>query len=152
MAAVVSSLLGVAALLSVTSQSFGARRIPWVQTASGRVEGAARQAGIETVGLTAFRKLAAGGEALILDTRPTADFDSGHIPGAISFPSETRGKSLAEWVGVLQPGSEVLVYCAGPHCSEAVETAIFLERQTGVRALVLVGGIEEWEAAGQPIE
>jgi rhodanese-related sulfurtransferase len=60
-------------------------------------------------------------ELLVLDVRSTAEFDEGHIPGAINIPYDSIGERIAE----LGPAGErdVVVYCrSGRRATIALET------------------------------
>lgn len=86
----------------------------------------------------------ARGEATLIDLRPAREFQSGHLPGAHSWPYDTlAGTKLKALKG--RPG--VIVYCRGPWCLKAklgVETL----NQRGIPAKRLRAGIVEWQAAG----
>jgi rhodanese-related sulfurtransferase len=60
-------------------------------------------------------------ELLVLDVRSTAEFDEGHIPGAINIPYDAVGERIAE----LGPAGErdIVVYCrSGRRSAIALET------------------------------
>lgn len=60
-------------------------------------------------------------ELLVLDVRSTAEFDEGHIPGAINIPHDVLGERIAE----LGPAGErdLIVYCrSGRRSAIALET------------------------------
>ena len=101
----------------------------------------------EAVGFDELVKRSRKGEVVILDTRPTIEFMSGHIAGAISVPIE----ELREHLSKLPKTKEYVAYCRGPYCIYA-DRAIELLRKHGRRARRLLAGFPEWKAAGLPVE
>ena len=79
------------------------------------------------------------GDVTVIDVRPKEEYDSGHIPGAVSIPIEQLKR------GSVSPpkGREVIAYCRGRYCVYAVE-AVSLLRKRGHRARRLVDGIPGW--------
>lgn len=58
---------------------------------------------------------------------------------------------LAGRVSELSRDKEVIAYCSGPSCGASTRAAEWLEQQ-GFRASHYSGGLEEWSAAGLPME
>lgn len=83
------------------------------------------------------------GTVVVLDVRPRAEFEAGHIPGAISVPVE----ELAERLHELPRSQEVVAYCRSAYCVLAYQ-AVELLRARGRKARRLSGGLPEWRAAG----
>ena len=69
-----------------------------------------------------------------------------HIPTSVHF--DTAEDMLA----ALDPGEEVVVYCADVHCTASIYAYELLERAGYRRVSRCAGGIADWEAAGYPIE
>jgi rhodanese-related sulfurtransferase/predicted transcriptional regulator len=87
------------------------------------------------------------GDVVLVDVRPTEEFEAGHIEGARSIPlAELEGR-LAE----LPPDREVVAYCRGPFCAYAHEAVRRLQA-AGRQARRLDQGWPEWRLAGQPAE
>ncbi|CAN5297753.1 metalloregulator ArsR/SmtB family transcription factor [soil metagenome] len=83
----------------------------------------------------------AGGTVFMLDVRPSAEFTSGHFPGAVSIPlTELPGRT--DEVPTDRP---VVVYCRGEFCTLAREAAVLLSR-LGVDAAAMDEGVLEWRA------
>jgi rhodanese-related sulfurtransferase len=83
---------------------------------------------------------------VVLDVRPTAEYECGHIAGAESVPfSELRRRLRA-----IPKDREVVAYCRGPYCVYA-DDAVRLLRRRGYRADRLEDGYPEWKRAGLPI-
>ncbi len=87
------------------------------------------------------------GTAVVLDVRPTEEYASGHIAGALSVPLESLEAEIAK----LQADTEVIAYCRGPYCLLAPKAVLFLRRR-GFRARRLEDGFPEWRLAGLPSE
>jgi len=122
--------------------------------AAGHVAGLERLAraylgerdGIEVVGRDELAARLERGEVVLLDVRPPAEFESGHIEGALSAPVAELRRHLA----ALPPGAEVVAYCRGPYCVYADEAVRELNR-LGFRARRLIDGFPEWRRAGLPV-
>ncbi len=70
-----------------------------------------------------------GGRATLLDVRPAAEFEAGHLPGARSIPLDELTARLHE----VPRSRPVLAYCRGPYCPLAADAAALL-RAAGYRA------------------
>ena len=90
---------------------------------------------------------ARSGDIVVIDVRPEAEFEAGHLPFARSMPLGELEKRLAE----LPPGKEVVAYCRGPFCVMSDE-AVALLRMRGFSAHKITDGVTEWQASGLPIE
>jgi rhodanese-related sulfurtransferase len=82
-------------------------------------------------------------EVVVLDVRPTEEYQAGHIPGALSVPLA----ELKERLNTLPKNREIVAYCRGPYCVMAIE-AIELLRNKGFRAQRMEQGVIEWRARG----
>jgi rhodanese-related sulfurtransferase/DNA-binding HxlR family transcriptional regulator len=89
----------------------------------------------------------ARGQVVVLDVRPEREYDSGHIPGALSAPLDRLEAVAAS----LPKRKEVVAYCRGPYCVYA-DDAVRLLRERGLKARRLDVGLPEWRRAGLPIE
>jgi rhodanese-related sulfurtransferase len=87
-------------------------------------------------------KLAKKGEVVVLDVRPTSEYEAAHLPFARSIPLDELKNRLAE----LPAGKTVVAYCRGPYCLMAHD-AVELLRQQGFDALRLPEGVAEWGIA-----
>lgn len=87
------------------------------------------------------------GSVLVIDVRPTEEYEAGHIPGAMSVPLRELESRLA----ALSPETEIVAYCRGPYCVLAPQ-ALQLLRHHGYRARRLQDGLPEWRRAGLPVE
>jgi rhodanese-related sulfurtransferase/predicted transcriptional regulator len=81
-------------------------------------------------------------DVVLVDVRPTEEFDAGHIHGALSIPVD----ELPERLGELPENAEVVAYCRGAFCAYAHE-AVRQLRAAGRQARRLEGGWPEWQLA-----
>jgi len=86
------------------------------------------------------------GLVTVLDVRPTEEYRSGHIAGAISLPLHELKDRLAE----LPRDQDIVAYCRGPYCVLAAQ-AVELLRERGFRVMRLEDGVSDWRAHGLPI-
>jgi rhodanese-related sulfurtransferase/DNA-binding MarR family transcriptional regulator len=85
-------------------------------------------------------------DVVIIDVRPPAEFEAGHIAGAISAPIRGLKRKIAE----LPADADVIAYCRGPYCVYADQAVRTLTKQ-GRRAARLEDGYPEWARAGLPV-
>jgi rhodanese-related sulfurtransferase len=100
----------------------------------------------ERVSRAELLRRAQAGEVVVVDVRPSEEFQAGHIPGALSLPLEHLELHLDQ----LDPAIEVVAYCRGPLCLLAPQ-AVAVLRSRGHRARCLEDGMPEWRQAGLPV-
>jgi hydroxyacylglutathione hydrolase len=92
-------------------------------------------------------RLAAG--ALVIDGRPSADYDAGHIPGSVGIEMETSGfGTKAAWIR--QGDAELLLVAADE--LQQLQMQRLLGAVGAAAAGMLAGGFAAWSAAGRPLE
>ena len=101
----------------------------------------------ESVTIDQLIKKIESGKITILDVRPEAEFNSGHIANAVSIPIDQLPKRLKE----LPKRNEIITYCRGPFCVYADE-AVALLNKAGYKAIRLEEGFPDWQLEGHPIE
>jgi rhodanese-related sulfurtransferase len=92
------------------------------------------------------RRLEAG-DVVVIDVRPAAEYEAGHIATARSIPIDQLAASISR----LSDEVEIVAYCRGPYCVFA-DDAVRLLRRRGRRARRLEDGFPEWHRAALPIE
>jgi rhodanese-related sulfurtransferase len=102
--------------------------------------------GIEVISRTELARRLKRRDVLVLDVRPEAEYNAGHIPGARSVPPDEVRKRLR----ALPKDADVVAYCRGPFCVYAHDAVRELQRR-GVRARRLEDGLPEWRRAGLPV-
>ncbi len=103
---------------------------------------------IEEAGAARARDLIEEGDPLVLDVREQAEWDEGHLPGAVHIP---RG-SLESRIERAAPDPErrIVVYCAaGNRSAFAAKTLAELGYEDVVS---LAGGFADWKRSGFPVE
>jgi rhodanese-related sulfurtransferase len=99
------------------------------------------------ISVDALQEQMTRGEVVLLDVRQEIEFQSGHLPGAISIPVDELEDRLDE----IPAGKLVVTYCRGPYCVFADEALELLDAH-GWRVARLEEGVAEWEQAGLAIE
>ena len=87
------------------------------------------------------------GEVILLDVRPTNEFQQSHLPFAISVPISELQKELKNF----PKHKEIIAYCRGPYCLLAKE-AVELLKKRGYKASRLKDSVVEWASYGLPIK
>ncbi len=103
------------------------------------------------VGTEAMRRILADRTAVVIDSRPRAQFDAGHIPGAICLdtPPQQQVAAVGRIVGD-DRSKALVVYCNGPHCQQSRRLAqeLAVAGYTDVSRYQL--GISVWRVLGGP--
>lgn len=81
---------------------------------------------------------------VVLDSRSTASWDQGHIPGAVHLPTALVPERAA---ALLDPAVPVVTYCWGPGCNGATRAALALA-ELGYQVKEMLGGFEYWAREG----
>jgi rhodanese-related sulfurtransferase/DNA-binding HxlR family transcriptional regulator len=101
---------------------------------------------VEAIGRDELVARLARGDVVLVDVRPTEEFEAGHIDGARSIPIEELKRRLDEIPG----GREVVAYCRGPFCAYAHE-AVRTLRAEGRPARRLEEGWPEWRLSNEEV-
>ena len=88
------------------------------------------------------------GRAAVFDVRGDLEFESGHIPGAMTAP---LGSLVFRVARLMEPDSFVAVYSAGGDCGLAARAAQRLENLKLRNVHCYEDGLEGWRAAGLPV-
>ncbi|MHB0878045.1 MAG: rhodanese-like domain-containing protein [Anaerolineae bacterium] len=90
-----------------------------------------------------------GTDIVVVDVRSREAYTTGHIPGALSIPSERLAKRLEE----IARDKPVVVYCSFRRPGHTPsESAGVLLRESGFAVKVLYGGHPAWREAGFAVE
>lgn len=90
--------------------------------------------------------------ALFLDARDPAEYEKGHIPGAIRLTNAEAQNEPERMKALPVEGRPTIVYCEGGTCEASLDLARFLLESGFKKVLVYMGGYPEWDAAGHPVE
>jgi len=83
---------------------------------------------------------------ILLDVRPVAEYQAGHLPQARSLPVAELEARLEE----LPHDQEIVAYCRGQYCVFA-DQAVALLCSHGFAARRLDVGVPEWRRLGLPV-
>ncbi|MEU8523463.1 rhodanese-like domain-containing protein [Streptomyces sp. NBC_01216] len=81
---------------------------------------------------------------VVLDSRSTASWDQGHVPGAIHLPTALIAERAEQ---LLDKSVPVVTYCWGPGCNGATRAALALA-ELGYQVKEMLGGFEYWVREG----
>lgn len=102
---------------------------------------------LASIGREALLEQARHGEVIVIDVRPRDEFATAHLPFARSMPVAEIEQRLSE----LPRGKDIVAYCRGPFCLLSDE-AVALLAARGYRARKISDGVNEWQAAGLPLQ
>ncbi|MFE5108655.1 rhodanese-like domain-containing protein [Streptomyces sp. NPDC056663] len=85
---------------------------------------------------------------VVLDSRSTASWDQGHIPGAVHLPTALIAEQARD---LLDPAVPVVTYCWGPGCNGGARAALALAK-LGYQVKEMLGGFEYWAREGFEFE
>ncbi|MEX3003474.1 rhodanese-like domain-containing protein [Serratia fonticola] len=86
-------------------------------------------------------------EIVVIDTRASALYSAGHIPGALSFPHRLMDESSTS---SLDRDKVYVTYCDGIGCNGSTQGAYKLAK-LGFRVKELIGGLDFWLRDGHPV-
>jgi len=86
------------------------------------------------------------GQTIPVDIRPKDEYQSGHLPGAVSVPFEDLEKHLSH----LSREKSLLVYAHDIYSEKAYQ-AVHRFREAGFNAFRMDGGVADWMLAGQSV-
>jgi len=101
---------------------------------------------LEPIDAPELRRRMKGGDVTLIDVRPEAEYEAGHIAGAMSVPLKTLEKRLR----AIPKGRPVVAYCRGPYCVLTVEAVARLNRR-GYEVRRFADGFPGWKADGLPV-
>lgn len=91
-------------------------------------------------------RLDSGAAPVVIDVRTPAEFETGHIPGAVNIPYD----QVAERISGLEAPHGVALYCMlGPRARKG-ESALLASGYESV--LHIEGGLAAWKESGLPVE
>ena len=84
---------------------------------------------------------------LIVDVRDKESYGKGHVPTAVNVPSHDWEKYLNK----LPKNKTLILYCYHVVCFAAPKIALNLAKK-GYNVMEMVGGFDEWQKHGHPVE
>lgn len=106
----------------------------------------ARRDALAPVTRQELKRLVRDGLVTVVDARPRAEYEAGHISGALSVPVAELRRRLTE----IPRDREVIAYCRGPTCVYAADLVAAL-RKHGYQARRSEVGVTDWRASGLPV-
>ncbi|MBA3707521.1 MAG: rhodanese-like domain-containing protein [Planctomycetes bacterium] len=126
--------------------------IPWVAApgvaiAIATISGARHRGEAQVAGVYAWPADARA----IIDVRPRAAYDQGHVPGAISLAfRDGRFEANPFTMTTSPPTGTIVVYCSNEDCGDARLAAASLSAALGQPIAVYLPGYAAWKAAAKP--
>ena len=96
------------------------------------------------------KAIAACDNTVLVDALPEAEYNKGHLPGALSMPLDKLGE-LAP-VLVKDKDRKIITYCAGKECLAAQQAAEMLRNIGYTNVAEYTAGKADWTAAGLSLE
>jgi rhodanese-related sulfurtransferase len=92
------------------------------------------------------KPLVAAGQAILVDVRPKAGFDAGHIPGAISLPETSSPPEFAAFLQQFPTNLTLIAYCSSTSCSQSLRMATrFVQEFRWASVKFMTGGYQEYQ-------
>ena len=88
---------------------------------------------------------------VIIDARREADFDDGHIEGAINIPDTDLTSEAVLAQAVRSKSTPVLFYCNGFKCGRAAHATTRAIQWNYANVFYFAAGMEEWKANRLPL-
>jgi rhodanese-related sulfurtransferase len=126
--------------------------LKWNYAWGEHVERAAQEKGMRTVTREEAREIATTFSHILLDARKTADFATGHLPGAMSLPLLEFNEKFSEISMLLTPEQPIVVYCSGHECDESLKLGEILINAGYTNIALFAGGMTAWIEAGYEVE
>lgn len=90
--------------------------------------------------------------AVFADARHQADFEAGHIEGAIHLYAADQDRWLSEFLAANDPATTIVTYCDGEDCNLAPALAEILFFNGFDHVRYLKNGWTRWREGGFPVE
>jgi rhodanese-related sulfurtransferase/thioredoxin-related protein len=121
--------------------------LPRLQHHAGTGVSTAGPAAFKNLGVDEFARMAADKRNVILDVRTAAEFEAGHLPGAVNL--DVKAPDFEARAAALDKSKVYLV-----HCASGVRSARACQKLVGLNFPMLYnlpGGFNAWVKAGQPV-
>ena len=99
---------------------------------------------IPEIDLETARQLAGDPDTVLVDTRLRGDYESGHLPGAISLPVISGMSERREFSRVTPKNRRIVAYCQSNGCVWSDSVAADLYHRGHTNICVFRGGWREW--------
>ena len=119
---------------------------------SGNVPQTPQQGGIAEIPIDDALRRFEEKKAIFADARHKADFDAGHIKGAVHLYTDEQDVWLSGFLTVTDPSAMIITYCDGEACHLATELAELLSINGFDNVRYLRNGWTRWRDGGFPVE
>jgi rhodanese-related sulfurtransferase len=107
---------------------------------------------LEIDDLTTAKSLYDNGNVLFVDARSRADYEEGHVKGAISLPVGEFDLHIEKLLRQVSPETALVTYCSGRTCEDSHRLAQLLLDSGYQKINVMIDGYPDWKAERYPIE
>lgn len=129
-------IVTLALVPAIGSAFFHPKKPSWIRPASSNTE-------IDLQTATRW-----GEEMLWVDARSRAEFERGHIPGAVLLNAAEWERQLDPFLDAWRRELKVVVYCSSANCDASQQIASRLKNEAQIaNVFVLKGGWETWQAS-----
>jgi len=104
--------------------------------------------------LKEFRALVEGRQGWVVDARPAASYQEGHVPGAVSLPRDDFAARYADVKSKFEEDKSrlIIVYCSGYYCKDSSTVRKNLADLGYTNIFIFKRGWPAWQEAGLPEE
>ena len=145
-------IIVISGILAMAVNAFRADGIPLKEKWQEKVLNEQLTGGLPAVSLKQAKEAYVSGEAMFVDARDTDFYAQEHIPGAVSLPVRDFELIFPRLKEQLLFAPRLITYCDGASCEMSVELAERLLFAGLDQVEIFTGGIQQWKAAGEPVE
>jgi rhodanese-related sulfurtransferase len=91
-------------------------------------------------------------QAIFADARPAADYEAGHVKGALHLNPADQDAWLSDLIAATDSRATIVTYCDGEDCHLATELAELLYLNGFENVYYLKNGWTRWRENGLPVE
>ena len=92
------------------------------------------------------------GDTLFVDARSIGDYESGHLPGAVSLPVARFDEEIESFLEQYPQNQPIVTYCSGRTCEDSHNLARLLLEAGFHEVRIFIDGFTGWQGEGYPIE
>jgi rhodanese-related sulfurtransferase len=108
--------------------------------------------GVREISVEEARHLFKEDGVLFVDARHRADYEAGHIQGAVNLNVADPDAWLPDFMPATDPATRIVTYCDGESCPLAEELAELLVLNGFENVATLKNGLTRWRESGLPVE
>lgn len=118
----------------------------------GDVQTIQQTLGVREISVEEARHLFKEEGVLFADSRHRADYEAGHIQGAVNLNVTEPDAWLPDFIPATDPATRIVTYCDGESCPLAEELAELLVLNGFENVGYLKNGLTRWRESGLPVE